>query len=223
MGTTLLPGYEANLRNDLKDLDSTNYLWQTTELDRHVAHAVNDYSRIVPLQASINIVVVSTSTPGPVGTITRRQTVPGPPVGYLWTERVEYPIDDDPPSYLPFREEFPNAGTLYFPSGDPPNAGDELKIWYALVHTLNGSTSTILQEHEELIELGAVAYATQAASRYAQNRLNASAWTPRGIQLFATERMAAYLAELNAVRDAYQTPGVPLPQWGQVASDWFEV
>src|SRR5579884_4312611 len=123
----------ANVRNDLKDLDSSKYLWVDTELQRHIQHAVNDYQKVVPLLATTTITVVTS----PSGS-TRRQVVGAPlPTGYLWTERVEYPVDNDPPAYLAFREELPDQGGLYFPAGDPPAAGDPLKIWYAMTHTLN--------------------------------------------------------------------------------------
>lgn len=219
MGVTLLPGFEANVRDDLKDLDPSNYLWTTAELDRHIQHAVNDYQKIYPLLGEVSIVVLADSNGN-----TRRQSVGSPlPNGYLWTMRVEYPIDDDPPSYLPFREELIDQGTLYLPTGDPPAAGDQLKVWYAKTHTLDVSTSTLPTEHEEVITLGAVAYAAQAATRYSASRLNASAWTPRGLADFAADRMAAYLSVLETLRASYSSAGAPNPQWGQVERDWFKV
>ena len=225
MVATLLAGFETNARNDLKDLDSTNYLWTTAELDRHIAHAVNDYQRILPLFASVVITVLTTSSPNAnTLTLTRRQQVPGPPPGYLWCERVEYPIDNDPPAYLAFWEEQPvGSGSIYLPTGDPPKAGDPLRIFYAQTHTLSTTLSTIPTDHEELIGLGAVAYAAQAASRYAQNRLNASFWTPRGIQIFATERLAEYQAKLEDLRTQYETAGRPMPQWGEVPDSWDDL
>ncbi len=223
MGITLLPGMETNARNDLKDLDSSNYLWATSELDRHIQHAVNDYQRIVPLVNDTVITVANTSSSGPTTPISTRQVINPLPAGYLWTMRVEYPIDQDPPMYLVFREEIPDMGSLYFPVGNPPNVGDSMKIWYAQMHTLNGTTSTILTEHEEIISLGAVAYAAQAATRYAQNRLNASVWTPRGIAAFATARMAEYKAMLEDLRSSYGTAGVPFVQWGDYPFDWTQV
>jgi hypothetical protein len=222
MGSTLLAAMETNVRNDLKDLDSSNYMWTTAEIDRHIAHAVDDYQRILPLIGSTVFAVASSSSQGPSTPITLRQVFT-PPAGYLWALRVEYPIDQHPPMYRVFREEWPTAGSLYFPVGDAPTVGDNLKVWYACQHTLNNSASTILQEHEELIALGAVAHASEAATRYAAGRLNASAWTPRGMQAFATLKMQAYRAWLEQLRSAYGTSGVPWVQWGQWAWDWNRV
>jgi len=219
VGVTLLAAMTTNVRNDLKDLDSTSYLWQDTELQRHIQHAVNDYQKILPLLADVTITVAADSNQN-----TRRQSVGSPlPTGYLWTERVEYPIDNDPPAYLVFREEIADQGTLYFPTGDPPAAGDSLKVWYASVHTLSNATSTIPTEHEEIVTLGAVAYAAQAAERYSAGRLNASAWTPQGMKDFADKAMADYLAVLAALRSSYGSAGVPQPQWGQVDQEWYRL
>lgn len=219
MGITLLTAMVTNARNDLKDLDSSSYLWADSELQRHIQHAVNDYQKILPMLAEVTITVVADGNGA-----TRRQSVGSPlPTGYLWTERVEYPIDNDPPAYLVFREELVDQGTLYFPVGDPPTAGDSLKVWYAGVHTLGNSTSTLPTEHEEIISLGAVAYAAQAAERYSAGRLNASAWTPKGMQDFADKAMADYLAVLTALRSSYGSAGVPRPQWGQVDQEWYRL
>jgi hypothetical protein len=217
MGTTLLVAMETNVRNDLKDLDATAYLWATTEIDRHIAHAVADYQQVLPLVAATTITIAADGSGN-----TRRQSV-GSPTGYLYALRAEYPIDHDPPQYVVFREEIIGGGSLYFSIGDPPLAGDSLKVWYAKAHILDNATSTILQEHEELIALGAVAYAGTSATRYAASRLNATGWTPRGLAAFAADRMKEYRAELDRLASVYATAGLPVPQWGQVASDWWKV
>jgi|GEM_PF-2331655 len=219
MGSTLLAAMETNVRNDLKDLDSTAYLWATTEIDRHIAHAVADFQRIAPVVSNVTITVLADANNN-----TRRQSVGSPlPTGYLYAMRAEYPIDHDPPQYLIFREEIPEGGSLYFSTGDPPLAADPLKIWYASGHTLSNATSTIPQEHEELIVLGAVAYAARSSTRYTAARLNATGWTPRGLAAFATEQMKEYVRELERVRADLATAGLPVPQWGQVASDWWKI
>lgn len=216
MGVTLLAGYESNLRTDLKDLDSTNYLWQTTELDRHIAHAVNDYTRVSPVMSAVSQAVTA------VGTFTYRQQITLP-ASYLFCIRVEYPIDNNPPAYLSFWEEVAGGGSIYMPVGDPPKVGDQIKFWCASAHSVTNVASTIPTEHEELITLGGVAYAAQAAARYAQNRLNASYWTPRGIQLYATERMAEYVKRLDELRAQMEWVGRGMVQWGDVPDDWQEL
>ncbi|UCH43497.1 MAG: hypothetical protein JSW16_02845 [Dehalococcoidales bacterium] len=36
------------VRRDLHDEDAENYRWSNDELDRHIAHAVRDFSEAVP-------------------------------------------------------------------------------------------------------------------------------------------------------------------------------
>ena len=125
--------------------------------------------------------------------------------------------------YRVFREEVPDMGSLYFPVGDPPRVGDNMGIWYAKTHTLSTTVSTILIEHEELIVLGAVSYAASSGTRYAVGRLNASGWTPRGMAAFAADRLKSYQAWLDLLKADYSASGVPMPQWGDFASDWNKV
>jgi hypothetical protein len=146
-----------------------------------------------------------------------------PPSGYLWALRIEHPVDQLPPLYRIFREEFPQLGSFYFPQGDPPAVGDVMRLWYASAHTLTATQSTILQEHEELITLGGVSYAADAATRYAIGRLNASLWTPRGLQAFALEKKKEYTVWLEQLRASYGTSGAPMVQWGEWPWDWNRV
>ena len=219
MGVTLLAAMTTNLRTDLKDLDPTNQLWSDAELQRHLQHAVNDYQRALPRLLQLTFPVIPDSTG-----YTAWQVIANPlPSNYLYTLRVEYPINNDPRTFIPFREDPPNQGGLYFDVGDPPTAGDQMKCWYAGTHQLDNGISTIPTEHEEVIALGALAYAALAASRYSQNRLNASQWTPRGLQAFAIERLTAYQSQLDALRGDYGSEQMPMPRWGQFDSDWFKL
>ena len=38
------------VRRDLHDEDVNNYRWTDDELNRHIAHALKDFSRAIPLQ-----------------------------------------------------------------------------------------------------------------------------------------------------------------------------
>jgi hypothetical protein len=310
----LLAGMESAVRNDLKDVDRANYLWSNGEIDRHIQHAVNDYQRVLPQLATLDITVVSQGTGAGVTTswggaiaaggvaqslmpangvrnylliqnldptrslwirfgsvatqaspsteltagavLTQESFVDVEsisiigsltgqafsalegslavwpttlrqililPTGYLWADRVEYPVDQEPPSYRIFREEIPGGGSLFFPIGDPPLVGDRMRVTYAKTHTLSTVVSTIPTEHEELIALGAVAYAARSGTRYAIGRLNASIWTPKGLAAFATESMKAFQAWLEELRDSYSASGAPMPSWGTYPSDWSRV
>jgi hypothetical protein len=38
------------VRRDLHDEDANNYRWTNDELDRHITHAVKDYSEAIPYE-----------------------------------------------------------------------------------------------------------------------------------------------------------------------------
>ena len=40
----------AIVRRDLHDEDDANYLWSNNELDRHISHAVQEFSQALPLE-----------------------------------------------------------------------------------------------------------------------------------------------------------------------------
>ncbi len=45
----------ARVRKDLHDEDAQNYRWSDSELERHIAHAVQELSLSVPLQAKATL------------------------------------------------------------------------------------------------------------------------------------------------------------------------
>ena len=80
------------LRRDLKDEDPSNYRWSDDELDRHIAHAVKEFSEALPLPAKATLPTTSGSRVIDVSSLTDRVMV----------EAVEYPLDTFPPGYQRF-------------------------------------------------------------------------------------------------------------------------
>lgn len=207
---TLLAGMEANVRTDLKDLDAGAYLWQTAEVDRHLAHAVSDYQRVCPRVRSSEWAAVADGNGS-----TRRQALSPLPVGYLYALRFEWPVDGDPVQYRLFLENPQGSGAVYLYGSDFPAVGESIRLWWTGAHELSNLVSTIPLEHEEVICLGAVAYAAEAAARYTATRLNASYWTPRSLAAFARERMMAYQVELARVGVSWTGGGMVRPTWAE--------
>jgi len=80
------------VRRDLKDEDSENYRWTDEELDRHIAHALKEFSEAVPLPAKATLPTTSSSREIDMSSLTDRVVV----------EAVEYPVDKFPPRYQRF-------------------------------------------------------------------------------------------------------------------------
>ena len=146
------------VRRDLHDEDIANYRWTNDELDRHITHAVKDYSEEVPYEQK----AVKTTTFGSreidIASLSDRINV----------EAVEFPA-----GYFPRRyQRFSLWGdTITLLGIDIPD-GTNAFIYYGKLHTLNVSNSTIAARHEDLIATGACGYAAVEWAIYAVNRVN---------------------------------------------------
>ncbi len=77
------------VRRDLHDEDDTNYRWTDEELDRHIAHAVKDFSEAVPYAQKAIKATTSNSRELDISTLT----------DMIMIEAVEYPVAQFPKKY----------------------------------------------------------------------------------------------------------------------------
>jgi hypothetical protein len=77
-------------------------------------------------------------------------------------DRVEFPIDETPREFQRF-SVYADIITLI---GDVEGDGEDCYIYWGKVHTLDGSTSTIPTYLEDILALGAAAYAVLAQTQY---------------------------------------------------------
>jgi hypothetical protein len=140
------------VRRDLKDEDNSNYRWQDNEIDRAIARAVAELSRYVPREMKSTIATVASSREIDISTLTDRVGV----------DRVEFPVGETPRSFQRFTV-YSDVITLI---GDVEGDGNNCYIYWGKVHTLDGSTSTIPIYLEDVLALGAAAYAVLAQTQY---------------------------------------------------------
>jgi hypothetical protein len=153
----------AIVRRDLHDEDEDNYRWTDDELNRHIAHAVKDFSEAVPSEQKAVKATTSGSREIDISTITDR----------IMVEAVEYPTSQFPGRYQRF-SLWADIVTLL---GDEVPDGSDANIYYGKVHTLDASTSTIPSMYEDLISTGACGYAAVEWSINAINRVNVGGTT----------------------------------------------
>jgi len=146
------------VRRDLHDEDSNNYRWTDDEINRHIAHAVKDFSEYVPYEQKATKATTAGSRELDIASITDRVMV----------EAVEYPVDKYPRRYQPF-SLWGDALTVL---GDEVPDGSNAYIYYGKLHTLDGEGSTVPAQHEDLIAAGAGGYAAVEWAVYAVNRVN---------------------------------------------------
>ena len=174
----------AIVRRDLHDEDSENYRWTNDELDRHIAHAVRDFSEAIPYEQKATKATTSGSREIDISTITDRITV----------EAVEYPVGRFPKRYQRFAL-WADTMTLL---GDEVPDGSNAYIYYGKLHTLDGGTSTIPARDEDLIAPGACGYAAVEWAVYAINRVNVGGTpTPQELLTWGNEKLGFFKSELK--------------------------
>ncbi len=146
------------VRRDLHDEDDTNYRWSDDELDRHITHAVKDFSEAIPDEQKTTKATTSGSREIDISTLTDR----------IMIEAVEYPVDKFPRKYQRYSLW---ADTLTLLGDEVPD-GSNAYIYYGKLHTLDATTSTIPTKHEDLVATGACGYAAVEWAAYAINRVN---------------------------------------------------
>ncbi|MBI2851409.1 MAG: hypothetical protein HYX80_10320 [Chloroflexi bacterium] len=172
------------VRRDLHDENSSNYRWNNDELDRHIAHAVKDFSEAIPYQQKATKATTAGSREIDIASITDRINV----------EAVEYPVDKFPKRYQRF-SLWADSLTLL---GDEVPDGSNAYIYYGKLHTLGVSTSTIPAMHEDLIAAGAAGYAAVEWAIYAVNLVNIGGLpTPEQFLGWGRERLTYFRQELR--------------------------
>jgi hypothetical protein len=184
----------TQVRRDLHDEDPANQRWSDDELDRHIERAVRELSLAIPQEAKASPTTSEGSRDISLASLSDLVAV----------EAVEYPVDEYPPSYVPFSLW---AGTLTLLVDATPPGDQSVNIYYGKVHTLDATTSTIPPHLEELVATGAAAYAALEWASFATNRINVGGqdvW--RQYLTWGQERLAAFSRALakhsrrNAVR-----------------------
>jgi len=172
------------VRRDLHDEDAANYRWTNDELDRHIAHAVKDFSEAIPYEQKATKATTSGNRDIDISTITDR----------IMVEAVEYPVDKFPKRYQPFALW---ANTMTILGNEVPD-GSNAYIYYGKLHTLDVSTSTIPTKFEDLIATGACGYAAVEWAVYAINRVNVGGGiTPTEFLSWGKEKLNYFKQELK--------------------------
>jgi len=172
------------VRRDLHDEDASNYRWTDDELDRHIAHAVKDFSEYLPNEQKATKATTSGSRELDISNLSDRVTVVA----------VEYPVANFPKRYQRFSLW---ADTLTILGEEIPD-GSDVYIYYGKVHTLGAESSTIPAQHEDLIAAGACGYAAVEWAAYAINRVNVGGGiTPREFLAWGNERLKYFKQEIK--------------------------
>jgi hypothetical protein len=172
------------VRRDLHDEDASNYRWTDDELDRHIAHAVKDFSEYLPDEQKATKATTSGSREIDISDLS----------GRVMVTAVEYPVANFPKRY----QRFSLWGDALTILGEEIPDGSNAYIYYGKVHTLSAESSTIPAQHEDLIAAGACGYAAVEWAAYAINRVNIGGGiTPREFLAWGNERLKYFKQEIK--------------------------
>jgi hypothetical protein len=175
----------SKIRKDLHDEDSQNYRWTDSDLDRHIDHAVRELSLSCPLEAKTTLSTTAGSRDLSLSSLSDLVEI----------EAVEYPAGSYPPSYVRFSAW---ADTLTLLIDSLPGDGEDVYVYYGKLHTLDTGSSTIPSRLEDLVALGAAAYAAIEWASFATNRVNVSGsevW--RSYLTWGQDRLADFMKGLS--------------------------
>jgi hypothetical protein len=156
---TTISTIRARVRQDLHDEDSSAYRWLDAVLDRHIGRAVTEYSLHAPLEQKSTLAATPNSRDISIASLTNLVAV----------EVVEWPTGEFPPRRVGCSIW---QTTLTLDAVNAPSAADNVNIFWTRTHTLDGSSSTLPVAHEDLIAVGAAAYAALDWTSFATNRIN---------------------------------------------------
>ncbi|MDO8716574.1 MAG: hypothetical protein Q7J73_07195 [Dehalococcoidales bacterium] len=170
------------VRRDLKD-ESSPYRWSDAELERHILHAVKDFSGEVPYEQKATVATTAGSREIPLSAIT----------GRIRVEAVEYPVNQYTRIYQRYALW---EDTLTVLDDEVPD-GSNAYIYYGKLHTL-GAASTIPDKFEDLIAAGACGYAAVEWAAYAINRVNTGGvTTPGDFLTWGNQKLDFFRGELK--------------------------
>jgi len=182
----------TRVRRDLKDEDSQNYRWSNDELDRHIDHALRDFSWALPREQKADIATTAGSREIDINSLTDRVLVLA----------VEYPIGQFPPLYQRFALY---QDTLTLLGSQVPD-GSDARIFYGKLHTLDASTSTIPSQHEDTVAIGAEGYALVEWAAFSINRVSVGGKeTPQQFRQGGEELLRHFKRELTRLKSRIRT------------------
>ncbi len=173
------------VRRDLKD-EEMPQRFTDDDLDRAIARAVTELSKYSPVQQKSVIATVSGSYDLNISSL----------AGRLSVDRVEFPVNESPRRYVRF-EIYQDTLTLKDNQGD----GTDCTLYWTKPHTLDGAVSTIPPHLEDLVALGATAYAALVLSQYATDKANYGGENvDRDYLYWARGRIMDFQAGLNKLK-----------------------
>ena len=179
--------------------DSANAIWSAAEIQAHIRTALRDYNRIDPQRSVGTIASVDGQREYALSTLT----------GLLRILEVWFPYNSTTPQHPPNRPTWstPYDGYLRLEISDAPSgdATEKIRVFYTVDHTINGldaaGATTLNAQAEQIMILGAAAFAVQQQAQYKTGRVNVSADDPKTWLQWAEIRLHHYREAIRNLID----------------------
>ena len=167
----------ARAREDLQDTDPADYHWTNDQIDGAIQRAVAEYSAAAPLQRLSILPTTLDNVELDISTLT----------DLLLVESVEFPIDHRVPYFQRFNLW---ASRLFMvDKGD----GKDARVRWSQRHTVDAASSTVPEQHDEVLILGATGYLAMSASAYTVDRASiAGRYGTMNYRAWGKERLSRY-------------------------------
>ena len=188
-----LADMRARVREDLQDTDEANYRWTDDEVDGAIERVVREFSLVYPLQEEDKITTTADDKELDISTL----------ADLLKVASVEYLLDLEPPYY----QRFTTWGQKLY-MADKGDGTKKARVRWHKWHTLDAASSTIPEQFEELIVLGATGYLATSASVYTVDRATiAGRFATANFLKWGQQRLDRYETKLKAIaRDSRVIP-----------------
>jgi len=140
----------ARVRRDVKDEDGANYVWTDDEVDGAIERAVRGLSLRYPVPQQSDVPTTRDSNEMDISSLEKLVRV----------YSVEFPIGQKPPYYQEFAVW---QSTIHM---EDSGNGDDARIRWGQLYTVDAESSTIPEQLDELIVLGATGYLATIAGRH---------------------------------------------------------
>ncbi len=199
-------------------VDAANAVFATATLDEALRAALADYAQACPLTAETVLVLPAAG----------REIALNGVAGLTGVTDVWWPYDSGagevwPPNRVRgWRLWWDDAQPVLFLAaiaGAQPQAGDELRLWYTRVHTVQdldgAATTTVFDAHEAGLVTGAAGYAAASEHLDQAGAVHLDPTESAELRYWAAARQAEFRAFLGRVRASAPAGGPPF------ASGWL--
>jgi hypothetical protein len=172
------------VREDLMDTDPATQLWADADIEAMIQRVVSEYSLRAPIEQQDEVATTIDDTEIDISSLT----------DLVQVVSVEFPMDQTPKYYQRFNMW---AGHLTMPvNGD----GEDARIRWLKSHTLDAQSTTIPEEHQEIIILGTTGYLAMSISVHTVDRATFSGERATvNYRDWGKERLQRYEAKLKAI------------------------